>query len=216
MKFRTFFTGYLLVFVVILFSTFSGLSQGRERVVSIVQPEIVEPTKIVTTQKQILPSPKVEKRKPIDQKISIVGELSKQKTTANLPTKTDNLSESNFNQRLQQAIDAKLGIPYRYGSTGPSSFDCSGLVWSVFQSAGNFFERTSAGSYWQNFDTVSDDEKYRFGTLVFFNKLGHVGIVANENGFYHASSSKGVTYSPFEGYWEKRIVGFRRIPMNSN
>ena len=39
-----------------------------------------------------------------------------------------------------------------------------------------------------------------------------VGIVADENGFYHASSSKGITYSPFKGYWEKRIVGYRRIP----
>jgi cell wall-associated NlpC family hydrolase len=43
------------------------------------------------------------------------------------------------------------------------------------------------------------------------NRLGHMGIVADENGFYHASSSKGITYSPFKGYWEKRIVGFRRF-----
>lgn len=58
---------------------------------------------------------------------------------------------------------------------------------------------------------VEGDERYRFGTLVFLNKLGHIGIVADENGFYHASSSKGITYSPFKGYWEKRIVGFRRL-----
>jgi len=38
-----------------------------------------------------------------------------------------------------------------------------------------------------------------------------MGIVADENGFYHASSSKGVTYSPFKGYWENRITGFRRL-----
>ena len=52
------------------------------------------------------------------------------------------------------------------------------------------------------------------GTLVFRNKLGHVGIVADGNGFYHASSSKGITYSPFKGYWEKRIVGFRRLDIS--
>ena len=46
------------------------------------------------------------------------------------------------------------------------------------------------------------------------NGLGHMGIVADENGFYHASSSKGITYSPFKGYWEKRIVGFRRLPVS--
>ncbi|MGI8467578.1 MAG: C40 family peptidase [Pyrinomonadaceae bacterium] len=119
-----------------------------------------------------------------------------------------------FNQRLQLEMNARLGIPYRYGSTSGSSYDCSGLVWSVFQSAGIKFERSSARSYWQEFEPVYGDDQYKFGTLVFFNKLGHVGIVVDRNGFYQASSSKGVTYTPFAGYWEKRIVGFRRIPLN--
>lgn len=117
-----------------------------------------------------------------------------------------------FNQRLSQAMDSKLGIRYVYGSTGPYTYDCSGLVWSVFQEAGLNFERSSARTYWSEFEPVSGDDRYKFGTLVFFNGLGHVGIVVDDKGFYHASSSKGVTYSSFEGYWEKRIVGFRRIP----
>lgn len=118
-----------------------------------------------------------------------------------------------FNNRLSQIMDSKLGIPYHYGSTGPRSIDCSGLVWMVFQEAGIDFERSSASSYWREFEPVYGDERFKFGTLVFFNDLGHVGIVVNENGFYHASSSKGVTYSSFDGYWAKRIVGFRRIPL---
>lgn len=119
-----------------------------------------------------------------------------------------------FNQRLSQVMDSKLGIPYHYGSTGPRSIDCSGLVWMVFQEAGINFERSSAANYWREFEPVSGDDRFKFGTLVFFNDLGHVGIVVNENGFYHASSSKGVTYSSFDGYWAKRIVGYRRIPMS--
>ncbi len=112
------------------------------------------------------------------------------------------------------SIRAKYGIPYRLGTTGPNRYDCSGFVWSVFNEAGVYFERSSARSYWATFEPVSGDDRYKFGTLVFFNKLGHVGIVADENGFYHASSSKGITYSKFAGYWEKRIVGFRRVPVN--
>jgi hypothetical protein len=61
-------------------------------------------------------------------------------------------------------------------------------------------------------EPVTGDERFKFGTLVFLNGLGHIGIVADENGFYHASSSKGITYSPFKGYWEGRVVGFRRLP----
>jgi cell wall-associated NlpC family hydrolase len=117
---------------------------------------------------------------------------------------------------MMQSIKSKLGIPYRYNSMGPNTYDCSGFVWSVFQDAGIYFERSSARSYWNEFEPVGDDEKYKFGTLVFFNRLGHIGIVVDEKGFYHASTSKGITYSPFEGYWEKRIDGFRRIPLNIN
>ena len=119
-----------------------------------------------------------------------------------------------FSQRLLLSIQNKFGIPYRYGSTGPNTYDCSGLVWSVFQEAGFYFDRTSARTLWQESEPVEGSDRFKFGTLVFFNSLGHIGIVADENGFYHASSSQGVTYSKFEGYWQKRIVGFRRLPIS--
>lgn len=116
--------------------------------------------------------------------------------------------------RIMYGINARLGIPYLYGSTGPNRYDCSGFVWSVFNDAGIYFERSSARTFWQEFEPVTGDDRFQFGTLVFFNKLGHVGIVADEKGFYHASSSKGITYSTFDGYWGKRVVGFRRIPLS--
>jgi len=110
-----------------------------------------------------------------------------------------------------RGIEARLGIPYRYGSTGPYRYDCSGFVWSVFNNAGINFTRSSARSLWAMSEPVTGNDRFKLGTLVFLNGLGHIGIVADENGFYHASSSKGVTYSPFKGYWENRIVGFRRL-----
>ena len=109
------------------------------------------------------------------------------------------------------AIEERLGTPYRMGATGPNRFDCSGFVWSVFQQAGVAFERSSARSLWQEFAPPTDDEKFKFGTLVFFNNLRHVGIVVDENGFFHASTSHGVMYSRFGDYWTKRISGFRRV-----
>ena len=111
------------------------------------------------------------------------------------------------------AIEERLGTPYRMGTEGPYRFDCSGFVWSVFQQAGVGFERTSARTLWNDFAPPTEDEKYKFGTLVFFNNLHHVGIVADENGFYHASTSRGVVYSRFDEYWTKRLDGFRRVPV---
>jgi len=58
-------------------------------------------------------------------------------------------------------------------------------------------------------------DRVKFGPLVVFNNLGPMGIVADENGFYQASSSKGITYSPFAGYWASRIVGYRRLKPES-
>jgi cell wall-associated NlpC family hydrolase len=114
---------------------------------------------------------------------------------------------------MLSAIQERLGTPYRMGATGPYRFDCSGFVWSVFQEAGVEFTRIPARSLWNEFAPPAEGEKYKFGTLVFFNNLHHVGIVADENGFFHASSSHGVVYSRFDDYWTKRVSGFRRIPL---
>lgn len=116
-----------------------------------------------------------------------------------------------LNQLLLAAIDTRLGSPYVWGSSGPYSFDCSGFVWSVFQSAGIRFDRGSARTLWVRFAPATAQEESQLGTLVFFNGLTHIGIVADANGFYHSSRSHGVVYSPFNNYWLSRIDGFRRV-----
>ena len=113
---------------------------------------------------------------------------------------------------LLAAIDQRLGARYRWGAEGPNRFDCSGFVWSIFQSVGIDFERTSARTLWSRFEAPSPEDQYKFGTLVFFSGLAHVGVVADQNGFYHASRHHGVVYSPFNEYWVKRIDGFRKVP----
>jgi cell wall-associated NlpC family hydrolase len=122
-------------------------------------------------------------------------------------------STLHFEQTLMGAIDSRLGSPYVWGATGPYVFDCSGFVWSSFREIGINFTRMSARNLWSIFPAPSEDEKFKFGTLVFFNGLTHVGIVADEHGFYHASRHKGVVYQPFNDYYLKRIDGFRRVPL---
>jgi cell wall-associated NlpC family hydrolase len=120
-----------------------------------------------------------------------------------------------FHTQLSAAIEARLGAHYHYGATGPNTFDCSGFVWSSFQAAGIKFERSSARSLWGRFTPPTNDERFRFGTLVFFSRLKHIGIVADEHGFYHSSRHHGVVYSPFNKYWLSRIDGFRRVALDS-
>ena len=69
---------------------------------------------------------------------------------------------------------SKLGDPYVYGATGPSSFDCSGLVQAAWASAGVAIPRTT-------YEQVAaapavSTSSLQPGDLLFFDGDGHVGI----------------------------------------
>lgn len=114
---------------------------------------------------------------------------------------------------LFQAITQRLGIRYRFFGTDDRGYDCSGLVWRVFQDAGASFDRVAARTLWDQLPEATAEEMTQFGTLVFFNGLRHVGIVRDADSFYHSSVSEGVTLSSLTGYWQSRITGYRRAPM---
>lgn len=113
---------------------------------------------------------------------------------------------------LYDAIRARLGAPYRAQGTDERGYDCSGFVWRVFQEAGLNLRRSSARTLWETLPAADEAEAMQFGTLVFFQGLGHVGIVRDAYSFYHASSSQGVVRSFYSGYWGSRVLGYRRVP----
>jgi LysM repeat protein len=118
-----------------------------------------------------------------------------------------------------------LKTPYRYGSSGVNSFDCSGFTSFVYRNFGYNLERSSFNQGRQ-VDTV-DRFKLKTGDLVFFSgrrkskRIGHVGIVvsANENGkfkFIHASVRNGVMISDSdEPYYTKHFIKAGRIVFNN-
>ncbi len=202
----------------------SAFSQTRDRVVKTSSsqptnlPNTVEsqPTRVV---KPSTSRPTLTNEIRVSQPPNAAWEPVVQKTASSMPVNSAASMASagravyaaSTSSRIDSAIKSRYGIPYLYGSSGPNRYDCSGFVWAVFKEAGMGFTRTSARSLWAASVPVEGDERFKYGTLVFLNGLGHMGIVADENGFYHASSSKGITYSPFKGYWEKRITGFRKF-----
>jgi peptidoglycan DL-endopeptidase LytE len=208
----------------------SGSAQERQRVVKTIssRPTNQPPIPSTTTDKtkslsSSIPSNTPASRPVLTNQLNIVTAGNKQplitKTVSAAPMHAAAASlaagrlvyAGPTSLQIMRGIESRLGIPYRYGSQGPNRYDCSGFVWSVFNDAGINFTRQSARGLWSMSEPVSGPDRFKFGTLVFLNGLGHIGIVADENGFYHASSSKGITYSPFKGYWEKRVVGFRRL-----
>lgn len=146
--------------------------------------------------------PSIEERRP-----RVVGSLPGSSAGSSMVT-------ARFDQLLLTAMQSHLGASYHFNTTGPDTFDCSGFVWRSFQDIGLNFQRGPARSYWATFAAPPKEEEFKFGNLVFFSGLAHVGIVADAKGFYHSSRHHGVIYSPFSEYWLSRIDGFRRVPMD--
>ena len=222
---------YLFAVIVFVAAGFANAAaQERDRVVRSISSRPVNqpPAPATTTDRPVSTSvqSRPTNRPPLVQDIQVarpaVEESKVRKTVsssargANSIIASRSIFSAGVTGMMQQSIYEKLGIPYLYGSSGPNRYDCSGFVWAVFGDAGMEFTRSSARSLWAMSEPVTGDERFRFGTLVFMNGLGHMGIVADEEGFYHASSSKGITYSKFAGYWQNRIVGFRKLNLSSN
>ena len=88
----------------------------------------------------------------------------------------------------------QLGDRYRYGGTGPSSWDCSGLTRGAWKHAGKKIPRTSQGQ--SRYGKKVAQSNLRKGDLVFFySGKSHVGIYAGRGKVIHASRpGKPVAY----------------------
>jgi cell wall-associated NlpC family hydrolase len=84
------------------------------------------------------------------------------------------------------AAQSKIGSPYVYGASGPSSFDCSGLTSWAYAQAGVSIPRTSQAQ--ANAGTrIYSQSDLRVGDLVlFYGDLHHVGFYAGNGQVLHA------------------------------
>ncbi|MFJ9027239.1 NlpC/P60 family protein [Streptomyces sp. NPDC102274] len=83
------------------------------------------------------------------------------------------------------AAQSKIGTPYVYGASGPSSFDCSGLTSWAYAQAGVGISRTSQAQ--ANDGARIGMSQLQQGDLVFFyGDLHHVGFYAGNGQVLHA------------------------------
>ncbi|MES9524276.1 NlpC/P60 family protein [Streptomyces capoamus] len=93
---------------------------------------------------------------------------------------------SNRAQAAFAAAQTRLGSPYVYGATGPSSFDCSGLTSWAYAQAGVSIPRTSEAQA-QIGTKIYNQSDLKVGDLVFFfNDIHHVGLYAGNGQILHA------------------------------
>ena len=120
---------------------------------------------------------------------------------------------------------SKLGCPYEWGATGPTRYDCSGLVYSAYKHVGIVLSRTTS--------TMCEEGDHvnlfniKKGDMVFFisgdsgeRHISHVGIAITDFDykkkdfkFIHASAGNGcVVISRFtDSNYQTTYGGARRI-----
>ncbi|MDR2017315.1 MAG: C40 family peptidase [Syntrophobacterales bacterium] len=115
------------------------------------------------------------------------------------------------NEIIQTAVSLH-GSPYRSGSKGPDSFDCSGFVYYVYKKSGITLPVSTDRLIVEGREVSRD--WVQPGDLVFFkiNRELHVGIMVNRKEFIHASKSRGIAVDDLDAnYWKRNFHSFRTV-----
>lgn len=134
--------------------------------------------------------------------------------------KTESKRENKYivTNLIETATD-NIGVRYKAGGTTRNGFDCSGLVFTTFESQNIKLPRSSYDQAKIGKIIKFDDAKK--GDLIFFktnksNQINHVGLITEANSseikFVHSSTSKGVIISSTkEAYYKNSFVQVNRI-----
>jgi cell wall-associated NlpC family hydrolase len=130
---------------------------------------------------------------------------------------TQSLEGMEKGQQVVEYAKQFLGVPYVWGGTSPSGFDCSGLVYYVYKHFGVTLNRVAAAMAENG--TAVDLSALQPGDIVLFHnrakysQINHVGIYAGNGLFIHAPQTGDVVkFSTLtSGYYSTTLVQARRI-----
>ncbi|MGG5255145.1 LysM peptidoglycan-binding domain-containing protein [Neobacillus sp. SM06] len=107
-----------------------------------------------------------------------------------------------------------MGVPYVWGGSTLSGFDCSGFIYYVFNKSGKSIGRYSAAGY---FDRSYYVDKPQPGDLVYFANtykkgISHMGIYLGGGQFIHADEKRGISISNLDNpYYKAHFDSFKRF-----
>jgi cell wall-associated NlpC family hydrolase len=131
--------------------------------------------------------------------------------TAAIPDSGGVLPASPYGSQVVSIAMSFQGVPYVWGGSTPSGFDCSGLVMYAFAQLGVSLPHSSY-AMWDYGIPVPENE-LEPGDLVFFDGLGHVGLYIGGGEYVNAPYTGSVVSvaSLDTGWSAANYVGARRI-----
>lgn len=120
-------------------------------------------------------------------------------------------------QALMTEANKYLGMPYTFGGTPPSSFDCSAFVcWVLSNSGVHDLPRTTAQGIYDQCTPVSAADA-KAGDIIFFTgtynagrPVTHVGIYCGNGTMVHCGDP--IQYTSINtSYWQSHFYGFGRL-----
>lgn len=137
----------------------------------------------------------------VGQKLKVPGTTTEPPVNSDLATK------------MITSAKKLIGIPYVWGGSTLSGFDCSGFVYYVANQAGMEIGRYSAEGFYDRTYYVDTPKP---GDIVFFENtykkgISHLGIYLGNNQFIHANDD-GVMISNLQGaYYQAHFESFKRF-----
>ncbi|WP_191373836.1 C40 family peptidase, partial [Corynebacterium stationis] len=95
---------------------------------------------------------------------------------------------SSTGQKVVDAVYSKIGAPYAWGATGPSSFDCSGLTSWAYAQAGKQIPRTSQAQA-SGGTPVAISDLQPGDIVAYYGGASHVGIYVGNGKIVDALNS---------------------------
>lgn len=132
-----------------------------------------------------------------------VGKAKKKSAKKKSTKKSSKKSTSKAKKAVAFAYK-QLGDRYRYGGTGPSSWDCSGLTGGAWKAAGVKIPRTSQAQY-RALKKVSKSNLRPGDLVTFYGGRSHIGIYVGKGYVIHASrpgkpvNKMKMKYMPYAG-----------------
>ncbi len=138
----------------------------------------VETVSVEKVEEAITPAPEPEPEpEPVVVEARSTSSASSSSSSSSSASASVSIPDSAIGSTIISIASRYVGVPYVWGGSSPSGFDCSGFTWYVYQQAGISIPRSSSDQ--RHAGTVVPRSQAQPGDIIW--TPGHIGLYAGGN-----------------------------------